>query len=220
MQQAIVEELRAAYVCHTVILYGSRARGKQDAGSDYDVAGIRESGEPGVLHDARQFNGIFLDAFIYRESSLVTLTPDMIRLRAGVVLVEKGDFGKRLIARANELFKAGPEPLPATELNSLRTWIGKMLGRISRGGPEDVEANFRRTWLLHDLLELYFKLRGTWYLGPRESFAWLRANDPASYKAFENALVPEASRGAVRILADRVLGQGRFTSSRAAIDNS
>ncbi len=204
MLKAIVQELRTAYGCHTILLYGSRARAEQDSGSDYDVAGIREAGE--VIHDARLFQGGYLDAFIYSEKDLEPLKPEMIRLRSAVILVEKGDDGTRLIARAAELFKAGPKPLREDEATALRAWIGKMLVRISRGGPEDVEANYRRVWLLHDLLEIYFKLRGTWYLGPKESLAWLRSNDAATYRAFENALAPDSSRGAIRILAERVLG--------------
>ena len=201
----IISELRTVYGCHTIILYGSRARGEQDESSDYDLAGICETGEQALIHDARNFNGASLDAFIYTEAELAVLKPDMIRFRNAKVLLEKDGYGAGLIARSAELFKAGPKPLRADEASSLKNWIGKMLVRISRGGPEDVDANYRRVWLLHDLPEIYFKLRSTWYLGPKESFAWLRTNDPATYQAFATALTPDASRGAIRILAERIL---------------
>lgn len=53
-------------------------------------------------------------------------------------------------------------------------------------------GNFRRHWLLHDLLECYFKLRDSWYLGPKESFNWLKNNDTQTYAAFNDALKPNA----------------------------
>jgi predicted nucleotidyltransferase len=43
--------MQALYGCHTVILYGSRARGDATAESDYDVLGVRDSGE--AIRDAR-----------------------------------------------------------------------------------------------------------------------------------------------------------------------
>jgi predicted nucleotidyltransferase len=203
LTESIIEELKTRHGCHTIILYGSRARDEHNDSSDYDVLGVRPAGER--EHDAREFEGGYLDAFIYSEPALATLEPDMIRLRSGRVLLEKNGSGRQLIARANELFAAGPKPLPEQEARALRAWVVKTLSRISRGGPEDVEANYRRVWLLHDLLELYFKLRTQWYLGPKEALLWLRQNDPAAYAAFEAALRTDASRGALRVLADRVL---------------
>ncbi|MBI3542456.1 MAG: nucleotidyltransferase domain-containing protein [Deltaproteobacteria bacterium] len=201
----IADELLKKHGCHTVVLYGSRALDAHESTSDFDVAGVREAGEP--ARDARPFEGEYLDAFIYPEKALETLEPEMIRLRAGRVLVEKDGYGTRLIERARKLFDAGPKPLSEAEASLIRSWVAKTLARISRGGPEDVEANYRRVWLLFQLLEDHFKLRGQWYLGPRESFEWLRRNDPATYRAFEQALAPEAARGSLRVLAARVLGE-------------
>jgi uncharacterized protein len=41
----IVNELITQKNCHTIILYGSRARGAYTSTSDYDVAGISKNGE-------------------------------------------------------------------------------------------------------------------------------------------------------------------------------
>ena len=38
--KSIVEELKKIYKCHTIILYGSHAKGYATPTSDYDVAGI------------------------------------------------------------------------------------------------------------------------------------------------------------------------------------
>ena len=61
-----------------------------------------------------------------------------------------------------------PEPLSPNAQQTLRLWCEKMLIRAEREGPE---GNLRRHWLLSDLLEAYFILRGRWYLGPRRSLA-------------------------------------------------
>ena len=42
--EAITQELCDQHGCHTVILYGSRARGDATEASDYDILGIRDSG--------------------------------------------------------------------------------------------------------------------------------------------------------------------------------
>lgn len=42
---AIVDELYNTQNCHTLILYGSRAKNTHTANSDYDIVAIREFGE-------------------------------------------------------------------------------------------------------------------------------------------------------------------------------
>ncbi len=39
---AIIDELTKIYHCHTIVLYGSRARGDFTETSDYDIAGITD----------------------------------------------------------------------------------------------------------------------------------------------------------------------------------
>lgn len=199
----IVDEIKKRYGCHTIILYGSRAMDAQSDSSDYDILGVRECGEN--VHDAREFLDATLDAFISSEADLKELKPEAIRFRHGRVLIEKDSFGQSLIRRAGELFAKGPEPLSPTESKTLQSWVIKMMSRVSRGGQENVESNYRRVWLQFDLLKIYFKLRGIWYLGPKESFVWLRKNDPNVFELFEKALAPDASRGSLRLLADRVI---------------
>lgn len=201
--EAITKELQTKHHCHTVILYGSRALGLESESSDFDILGVRESGA--AERDARMFNAEYLDAWIHSEAELDPLPADLIRLRHGRVLAQKNDCGTRLIARAAELFTKGPKPLAAWETELIRSWTVKTISRVARGGPEDIEANYRRASLLTQLLEDFFKLRGKWFLGPKESFEWLRKNDPMSYALFERALAPDAGRGALRALAERVL---------------
>jgi len=100
---------------------------------------------------------------------------------------------------------APPPPVPRAELEARRTWCKKMVGRVRRGGPADVEAHYRRAWLLVDLLELYFVLRGKHFTGPKESLLWLAAHDEDAHQAFAAALVPGAPVEAIEALVSRVV---------------
>lgn len=200
---AIIKELCQVQGCHTVLLYGSRAKGTHTAVSDYDLLAIRPTGSSRC--EARSWNGAYLDIFIYNEKDLKNIDNSFLRLRGGIVLREKFDLGRQLLARVEELFRAGPKALPPDELELRRTWSRKMLERLHEGGTEDVHANYRRAWLLFTLLEDYFVLRQVWYLGPHESFVWLKAHDPNTYKAFESALKPEAPLQTVESLVEKVL---------------
>jgi hypothetical protein len=196
----IVDELRDKHGCHTVILYGSRARGDARPNSDYDLLGVRDGGE--TIRDARLWNGVYLDLFIYPEALIFRVDETMLQWLGGVVLIQKGQLGNRLLARLEALFRTGPPPLPEDERQTRRVWAGKMLERAREG---DIEAHYRRAWLLTALLEDYFQLRDLWYLGPKRSFLWLKEHDPAAYAAFDLALQPNASLEELGVLIARVL---------------
>jgi len=76
---------------------------------------------------------------------------------------------------------------------------------LHRASQNDIEGNFRRHWLLHDLLECYFKMRDIWYLGPKESFLWLSKNDVVAYSLFESALNINATLNEIEKLITHVL---------------
>jgi predicted nucleotidyltransferase len=201
-KKALQQELQARHGCHTVILYGSHARGDARASSDFDVLGVRESGA--ALRDARLWRGAYLDAFIYPEAMLDPVNESLLGMRDGVVLCQKADFGTRFLSRLNDLFLAGPRRLPPDEIQALKVWAHKTLARIREG---DTEANFRRAWLLNQLLQDYFPIRGQWYLGPKMGLRWLRENDPSFFAAYDAALKPHASMTALEKLVCLYAGE-------------
>ena len=198
--EQIVDQLRIKHSCHTVILYGSRALGDARHSSDYDLLGIRAGGQK--IRDARLWNGVYLDLLIYPESELVPAHESMLQWLGGQVLCQQGAIGDTLLARLEAIVRAGPPPLPADERQTRRVWAGKMLARAREG---DIEAHYRRAWLLTALLEDYFQLRDQWYLGPKKSLLWLREHDPTAYTAFESALEPGASLDTIDTLIAHVL---------------
>ncbi|MBS0286695.1 MAG: nucleotidyltransferase domain-containing protein [Proteobacteria bacterium] len=165
----LTDDLKEKHHCHTIILYGSRARGDYNDASDYDVIAIREIGP--AVRDCRMFEGAFLNAFIYSVADLNKSYESLLRIKDGIVLCQKDDLGDTLLAHIKEIVNKGPEPIPDWERQVIVTWHEKMLERASKG---DIEGNFRRIWQLYDLLESYFKLRDRWYFGPKEAFAWLK----------------------------------------------
>jgi predicted nucleotidyltransferase len=55
----VVVDLQERYNPHTIILYGSRARGDHTSSSDIDVVCFAEGATP--VGDARDFEGLYLD---------------------------------------------------------------------------------------------------------------------------------------------------------------
>ncbi|MDC3954641.1 nucleotidyltransferase domain-containing protein [Polyangium jinanense] len=199
----LVNELVTRHGCHTVVLYGSRALGAAAPESDWDMLGIRAEGE--ATRDARLVDGVFLDAFIVPEKDVVDAGANFLHVRGGVAVLDPRGLGARLVEDAAAALALPPKGLPEAEIQARRAWCWKMLGRIRRGGPADVEAHYRRVWLLFDLLELYFVFRGRHFLGPKESFRWLHAEDLAAHAAFSAALAPGAPVEVIEALVERVL---------------
>lgn len=163
----ILADIEQKYAPHTIILYGSYARGDATRVSDYDIVAIRQSGE--FVRDCRLLHDHYLDAFIYSESDVQM--DALLRIKDGIVLKEKDSYGNKLLTKIKKMYQEGPSRTPDWEKKEIPVWLEKMLNRAK---IDDIEGNFRRHWLLHDLLECYFKMRDEWYLGPKESFQWLK----------------------------------------------
>jgi len=195
LDSALIEDLQREHRLHTLILYGSRARGDATPESDIDVAGFADVEE--TTRDARLWHGMYLDAFVHPTTLAQAPNIEMLALRGGRVLLDERDLAGPLFERLEALDRQGPPTLPETEQRMRRVWARKMLARIRRG---DVEARYRYHWLLYQLLEDYFALRGEWYRGPKLALAGLRLDAPATFAAFEEALAPEASLDALDAL--------------------
>jgi nucleotidyltransferase-like protein len=186
---------------HTILLYGSRADGTETEFSDYDIAAFADV--PVTKRDTRIVDGQFLDVFLHPQAVLRTPSKEHLTLRGSEILLQRGTEAADFLASIDALFHRGPEPLPADEVDARRTWARKMALRMRRG---DIEGDFRRVWLLTALLEDYFALRDMWYQGPKKSFQWLRASDVRTYRAFKEALKPNASFDAIDDVVALVVG--------------
>jgi predicted nucleotidyltransferase len=201
MDDVLIEELRRLHAAHTLILYGSRARGDATPESDLDVAAFADVTE--TLRDARLWNGLYLDAFVHPTELAAAPNLELMKLRGGRVLLDERSLAGPLLQRLDELDRQGPAALSEGEARMRRVWANKMLARIRRG---DVEAHYRQHWLLYQLLEDHFALRGVWYRGPKEALASLQRDQPAIFAAFERALAPNAPLEALDALVALVAG--------------
>ena len=186
--ERISRQVMAKNGCHSIILYGSWARGCATEASDVDLLCIRQSGPD--VRDACVVDDVYIDAFIYSEATLVEPTPALLRVLGGQVLHERDGLASSFLTKLQLLHDRGPEPISDDERTAALLWSKKMQDRFR--GQGGLEANFRRMQLLTQSLEDYFVLRGLWFRGPKESFSWLLQHDAATHKLFERAARPGA----------------------------
>lgn len=195
----IVRKLRSKYHCHTVVLYGSRARGLVTSTSDYDVIGIRRRGEKNRI--AKKLNGCYWDVFVYSESDLHTFGESQLAWKNARVLHEQGSYGKNLLRRIRKYLKKPYEPKPRYEISATKAWAQKELDRCR---VADTQGLYRRAEFQSALIEHYFFVRQKRFWGPKESFAWLEKYDSKTYRLIQRALKHPTNLSFLKAAAVRV----------------
>lgn len=182
----LAAELCEKHGAHTVILYGSRARGDARPTSDVDVYLVRDDGP--ATSDHRVWEGLWLDAWVHPARDTEVFEPGLLRLCGGKVLIDRDGFGRALLERLDARRAQGPEAATPEHRALLVTWLLKTAARVRAPAPDDLEAMLRRAALLTESIETYFTLRGRWYPGPRGALATLREEDPETWARYAEAL--------------------------------
>lgn len=201
----LVEELSSQYQCHTIILYGSHARGQATPSSDYDLAGICKTGEITRLARFDTAHQVYIDLFIYPEHDFSPIKEEHLCMHDGLVLKEENAFGTTLLTRIKEIINK-PTLLPSYELEVRKVWYQKMLARAH---IRDIDGQYRHIWILHTLIEDYFAFRNLRYLGPKLSFEYLKKHDLALLTLYQTALSHTEDLDALQHLIDAIVPSDR-----------
>jgi predicted nucleotidyltransferase len=195
-----VGDLTRAAGCHTVILYGSRARGDADADSDVDLFAVGAE----ALDGPRKFvSGLFdFDVWVASEAALAADPDEYLKIEGGLVLRQKDGFADRLLKAVEERVRKGPGKPAEREREQKMAWLGRM---AVRAGRDDEEGRYRLCWLVAELPRVYFELEGLFWPGPKRALASLRARHPAFHEAYAALLAqPDSGRAlaCVRLIAE------------------
>lgn len=183
LKTKIIDYFIRNYNCHSIILYGPYVQGKTKDVTDIDVICFTDQ-LISSSNDTKVIGGKQLDAWIY-ETKKMRNTDEFLRIKDGKILYDNRKICEKFLIDINTLFKRGPKPLTEQEKRFLQRRIYKMYLRSEK---DDIEGKFTYYQLLAKSLEIYFTLKGQWYLGPKQSLKWLRENDREAYELFELVL--------------------------------
>jgi predicted nucleotidyltransferase len=198
--QLAADELVQQYNPHTIIAYGSRARNQATDSSDIDIACYCDITEE--IKDARLFHGVYLDAWICPTSSMEEIDEKDLRFEDGCLLLDQQGLGKKFLQGVMDKFRQGPKNPSQSDIRHTTEWIHKML---LRADVNDLDGQYRKTWLQFQLLEIYFQLRGKWFLGHKKSFQYLQEYDLACYELFEHVYANATDYEKLHRLANYVI---------------
>jgi uncharacterized protein len=197
--KSIIRDLKDKHRCHTIILYGSRARGLVTPTSDYDVLGIKRQGKKSRI--AKKQNGFYWDVFVYSEKDLRKLDEQHFAWKNARILYQEGHYGKNLLRRLEKLLKKPYKPKPQYEIDVTKVWAQKELDRCRM---PDIQGLFRRAEFQAALIEHYFFVRQKRFWGPKEGFAWVKENDLRTFKLIQRALKYPNNISYLKAAASRV----------------
>lgn len=196
---SVKEYLIKEYNCHSIILYGSFVSGDYTEESDIDLVCFCDN--PKKKNDTTVFNNRRLDAWIYKTEMMEECT-QFFHVKDSKVIFDEKNLCTNFLNEINRQFLNGPKQLTLEEKSFLKDWLKKMLQRARKG---DIEGNFRYHWLLTDSLEIYFNIKGAWYIGPKKSLQWLYENNREAYYVFHNALKINADISEVEKLIEYIV---------------
>ncbi len=186
----ITEYLRANYDAEAILLYGSYARGDFTRSSDIDIAIFGPSYTEATPPKNIFFKGKRLDLWLYGLSDLKEPNSNFLKLTNSKILFDKYNQADDFLNSLNDLMKKGPKPLTEAEIRHLYYWLESMISRIDE---DTIDALYRRHLLLIELFESYFSINTLWFLGSKNSEAWLKVNDREVFYLLKKAMSPEST---------------------------
>lgn len=198
--EKVKKYLKQKYNCHSIILYGSYSRGDITDESDLDIVCFSDITED--KNDIESFEGKQLDVWIYKTEKMGN-PEQFLRVNKGKILLNDKGLADEFLSEIKNIFDNGPKKLSNEEKEFLKGWLRKM---YLRSNKNDIEGDYRFHWMLKDSLEIYFELKGLWYLGSKKAISWLSKNDEIAYNLFKNALAKDAKKNNVEQLIEYLNG--------------
>lgn len=202
LDKNLLDFIKQRYEVHTIILYGSRARGDWDNNSDYDIFGISDNGDG--RSDYLFLDEEYLDIKVYPIKKLDNIESFVYQkpeLYCGRVLCQRNTIGSEFMNVFIEIYRRGPNPLSVEQKMAFLLSTRRALQCIQES---NVVSNYKRHKLLFMVLKIYFWMRDMWYTGPKEGLEWLKHNDPEAYTAFQTGLKSYASYSEIERLVSYV----------------
>ena len=199
--QPLIELIERDLQPIAILLYGSVARGDSNENSDIDLL---------IIHDQDQryeYNMIFENRYIdgwvkplsdFSQENL----ENFIHLKDAHILKDHNQYFGGYLKQVKKAASLPPSPISKQEKKHIHMWCHKTLKRAEL---LDHEGIYRLHWLLTELLTYYFKLRNLHYLGPKESFQFLKHNDIATYHLFDHAMRNHLTMKHVELLVKAVI---------------
>ena len=189
MKEKIIRYLKDTYHPRALMVYGSYQRGDWDEYSDFDCMIIVDGKEK--KHDETVFDGVPLDCFIFTVKETEQEDPDTFLTAYDSEIVLDDGTGAALQRRVREYVRAHTVTAPEDKA-FIRAWYLKSLHRMEKN---DDEGNYRAAALLGESLADYFLLRDMFYFGSKKGIACLKADDPAGYALFHEAVTRRERTG-------------------------
>lgn len=220
-EDALIDYLEEKYGCHTVLLFGSRARGTHRADSDWDVFAIHDAEREsyaGGHHPQLGKLAIFLFAthmveFDPHNPSVLYRPREMFvrRMRDARILIERDGLGTAIVETAKRLYERGPPRCPPSYPEHLRyNYFVRLLPllREERTLPTDcpsIMRDYLRIEAQSEALTQYYYLRQQWEPAPKDAIASIYKNDFQMYDALEYGMKSTASPDELERLFEMVL---------------
>jgi hypothetical protein len=197
----LVNHLVSQFATRVVILYGSAANGALTETSDVDLVCFAESAAR--YPDSHVWRGFLLDIWIHPLED-AEKPEDFLKLHDGRVLLDENNMGRALMDAVIARISQPRKTLESREKQHRKAWIWKMYDRAVRGG---IEGDYRRHWLLHDLVETWCDMTDRHFLGSARTFKRMQTESPATYVAIQAALKPTASTADIERAVSAVVGE-------------
>ena len=183
-KQAIIDHLVEKYHPKSIILHGSRAKGKNRLNSDWDMYVLVDSDIKGgsELYDGESLDVCLVHLPISKEDFVDTFG---YTLNTAEILFDQDNVAQTLLDEAKEAYAFGRK-LTEAERQNRRNFMHRTLQRLE-GYVDRPEAFFLYLGFFYEIaLRYWFELRGLWSLPIYEALPYIQEKDPQYYTQLQS----------------------------------